>query len=245
VRSVYAAAAVLVAAFGAGVVAFVVRSGPPVIIMGPLPRRRAPALHEHGTGESLPALHAAPAGPVSPAVAEASGASFGERLAAAALERTRHRVKYDPSYRVMPYPGGDVPAGTGVCTDVIVRSYRAAGIDLQVRVHEDMKRNFGAYPKTWGLRAPDPNIDHRRVPNLHVFFARNGKTLPAARDPAGYAPGDVVTWKLPRGLSHIGIVTGRMANSGRPLVVHNIGAGPKAKDILHKWRMTGHFRYPE
>jgi len=231
-RSVYAVAAVLVAAFGAGIVAFVVRSGPPMVITGELPRARPPELPER-RGDEYPAASAA------------NDVPFGERLAAAAFERTRHRIKYDSSYRVIAYPGGDVPADRGVCTDVIIRSYRAVGIDLQVLVHEDMLRHFRLYPKKWGLTAPDPNIDHRRVPNLRAFLGRHGKALSTTRDAGGYSSGDVVTWELPRGLSHVGIVTLRKARSGRPLVAHNIGAGPKAEDVLFKWKVTGHYRYPK
>ncbi|MCL4807934.1 MAG: DUF1287 domain-containing protein [Thermoanaerobaculia bacterium] len=152
-------------------------------------------------------------------------------------------VVYDGSYRRLSYPGGDVPIERGVCTDVLVRAFRNAGIDLQVLVHEDLKRAFGAYPKAWGLSRPDRNIDHRRVPNLATFFARHGEVLPVSRDAADYRPGEVVTWRLPSGLPHVGLVSERTAN-GRPLVVHNVGRGAVFEDVLFAWPVTGRWRYP-
>ena len=171
--------------------------------------------------------------------------SFAHALSHAALERTKHHVTYDGRYRRIAYPGGDVPADVGVCSDVIVRSYRALGIDLQRAVHEDMKAHFALYPKDWRLTRPDANIDHRRVPNLKVFFSRHGTTLPVSADPGAYKAGDIVTWNLnPRGdLPHIGIVTDRKSASGAPLIVHNIGAGPKLEDVLFAYKITGHYRY--
>jgi uncharacterized protein YijF (DUF1287 family) len=167
------------------------------------------------------------------------------RLVRAALERTNHRVTYDGSYRRIDYPGGDVPDHIGVCTDVVVRGYRALGIDLQQLVHEDMQTDFEAYPDLWGLTRPDPNIDHRRVPNLQTFFRRQGAELPVSRDGADYRPGDLVTWMLPRNLPHIGIVIDRLSADGeRFLIVHNIGAGPEVDDILFEFTITGHYRYP-
>ena len=171
---------------------------------------------------------------------------FTKRLVAAAIERTRHRVRYDSAYVRIPYPNGDVPADTGVCTDEIIRSYRAVGVDLQKELHEDMLRNFSAYPnqKRWRLNRPDANIDHRRVPNLMLFFERKGETLPITNRAADYAPGDLVTWDLGRGVPHIGIVVDQKARwSGRYMVVHNIGAGPNMEDVLFNWKITGHFRY--
>jgi uncharacterized protein YijF (DUF1287 family) len=168
---------------------------------------------------------------------------FGARLARAALERTTHDVRYDPSYVAIPYPGGDVPDGRGVCTDVIVRAYRALGIDLQRDVHEEMTAAFDAFPSVWGLTRPDPNIDHRRVPNLETLFARRGTVLPLTRDAADYAPGDLVTWRLGGHIPHIGIVTGRFSPAGRPLVVHNIGWGTRADDVLFAYPLHGHYRY--
>jgi uncharacterized protein len=171
---------------------------------------------------------------------------FLHRLVAAAVERTHHVVRYNPAYVRIPYPGGDVPADTGVCTDEIIRAYRAVGLDLQKEVHEDMVRNFGAYPNQsrWLLSRPDPNIDHRRVPNLMVFFSRKGETLPTSAHSADYSPGDLVTWDLGGGVPHIGIVVDQKSpSSGRYLVVHNIGAGPKMEDVLFNWKITGHYRY--
>ncbi|WP_428407579.1 DUF1287 domain-containing protein [Hyphococcus sp.] len=170
---------------------------------------------------------------------------FGERLSAAAIERVKHRVVYDSAYVRMSYPMGDVAPDRGVCADVIVRSLRALGIDLQQLVHEDMRADFGAYPAHWGLARPDPNIDHRRVPNLETFLTRKGARLPASDNPRDYLPGDIVAWNL-RGnkgwLPHIGVVTDRLGPSGRPMIVHNIGAGPKLEDVLFHWPMTGHYR---
>lgn len=168
-----------------------------------------------------------------------------KKLVGAALDRTRHRVTYTGAYRRIPYPRGDVPAATGVCTDVVIRAYRAAfGVDLQQRVHEDMRRSFRTYPNHWGLTRPDPNIDHRRVPNLRVFFTRHGATLPVTRRPGDYRPGDLVTWRVNGSLPHIGIVTDRRSADGmRPMIVHNIGAGPQLEDMLFDYPITGHYRY--
>lgn len=170
---------------------------------------------------------------------------FGTHLAQAALERTRQRITYDGSYFVLAYPNGDVPSHLGVCTDVVIRSYRALGVDLQQTVHEDMARHFDAYPsrRIWGLTRPDPNIDHRRVPNLQVFLSRRGERLPISSRPEDFRPGDLVTWTLPGNLPHIGIVSDRLATGGRPLVVHNIGAGPRLEDVLFRFPITGHYRY--
>lgn len=174
----------------------------------------------------------------------AGGADLVPRVLEGAHRQVGVTVSYDGSYRRIPYPGGDVPLRTGVCTDVVVRAYRNAGIDLQVLVHEDVKAAPNAYPTKWGpRRAPDPSIDHRRVLNLAVFFLRKGKVLPVSRDADDYAPGDLVTWRLPSGLPHIGIVSDRR-EAGRPLVIHNIGSGTKVEDILFRFPITGHFRYP-
>jgi len=133
---------------------------------------------------------------------------FLVKLVAAAVERTHHTVRYDPAYVRIPYPGGDVPADTGVCTDEIIRAYRAVGIDLQKEVHEDMERNLSAYPRKWRWLSwhTDTNIDHRRVPNLMVFFSRKGEMLAITERAEDYAPGDLVTWDLGRNVPHIGIV---------------------------------------
>lgn len=163
----------------------------------------------------------------------------------AALERTQHDVTYDGRYRMIKYPGGDVPDSAGVCTDLIIRIYRKAGIDLQKEVHEDMKGHFSLYPSDWGLKRPDPNIDHRRVPNLQTFFQRKGQKISVTHDPKDYVPGDLVTWILPGNLPHIGIVTDRMSSGGeRPQIVHNVGRGPELEDMLFSYPITGHYRYP-
>ena len=172
--------------------------------------------------------------------------SFEQDLVAAAMERTEHRVTYNGAYYRIDYPNGDVPAEIGVCTDVIIRSYRAIGTDLQQLVHEDMVAHFDAYPsrRIWGLSSTDSNIDHRRVPNLQTFFTRHGDSLPLSRNPGDYSPGDLVTWMLPGNLPHIGIVTDTVSReTGNPLVVHNIGAGPRLEDMLFAYPITGHYRY--
>lgn len=149
---------------------------------------------------------------------------------------------YDPSYRSLAYPNGDVPLETGVCSDVVIRAFRRAGIDLQVLVHEDMKRNFGAYPKSWGMRAPDKNIDHRRVPNLATFFRRKGHALSVTQRGADYKPGDIVTWKLSSDVPHIGIVSD-VRRGDHYLMVHNIGGGAQIEDVLFSYEVTGHYRW--
>lgn len=171
---------------------------------------------------------------------------FLQKLVAAAEERAHHAVRYDPAYVRIPYPGGDVPDDTGVCTDEVIRAYRAVGVDLQKEVHEDMEQNFSAYPRRWRWVSahPDTNIDHRRVPNLMVFFGRKGETLAIGQRSEDYAPGELVTWDLGGGVPHIGIVVGqRSALSGRYMVLHNIGQGPKIEDVLFRWKITGHYRY--
>ena len=170
--------------------------------------------------------------------------SFPEALIHAAIERTNHAVSYNGSYFSIKYPGGDVPDNLGVCTDVIIRSYRKLGIDLQELVHLDMKSSFEEYPKNWGLSRPDPNIDHRRVPNLQTFFSRYGEVLPVTDRAKDYKPGDMVTWMLPGNLPHIGIVVDQTTSDGsRHLLVHNVGKGPKIEDVLFVYKITGHFRY--
>ncbi|HEY0172243.1 MAG TPA: DUF1287 domain-containing protein [Pyrinomonadaceae bacterium] len=174
-----------------------------------------------------------------------SGSPFLDGLVEAAVGRTSRQVRYDPTYFQIPYPGGDVPAEVGVCTDEVIRSYRVVGVDLQKEVHEDMAANFSAYPRKWGLKKTDTNIDHRRVPNLMVFFERAGAGVPVTQQAADYKPGDVVTWDLPGGLTHIGIVVNvpSEADESRMQIVHNIGAGPKMEDVLFNWKITGHYRY--
>ena len=163
---------------------------------------------------------------------------------AAAISLTRDLVRYDGSYFKLPYPGGDVPAHLGVCTDVVIRAYRKVGIDLQQLVHEDMQAHFSVYPsrRIWGLTKPDRNIDHRRVPNLQVFFERFGTRLKITDDAKDYAAGELVTWMLPGNLPHIGLLVPN-PNGSRPLVVHNIGRGQVIEDMLFDFKITGHYRY--
>jgi uncharacterized protein len=152
-------------------------------------------------------------------------------------------LTYDPAYTRIPYPNGDVPLATGACTDVVIRAYRAIGVDLQQRVHEDMVANFRIYPKTWGLKRPDSNIDHRRVPNLQVFLTRFGQSLPVSQNPADYKPGDLIT-NLPGGRTHIAIVSEiRSPLTQRLMVIQNIGFGARLDDDLLSYPMTGHYRY--
>jgi len=171
---------------------------------------------------------------------------FFARLSRAAVAQVLHPVVYDSSYRRIPYPGGDVPAGIGVCSDVVIRAYRALGVDLQKRVHDDMARAFAAYPRLWGLSQPDPNIDHRRVPNLATYLARHGAARPVSDRPEAYQTGDLVVWMLAGNRPHIGIVSSRRSADGRrPLVVHNAGLGPRLEDALFAFPITGHVRYRE
>jgi len=175
--------------------------------------------------------------PVDTASAEA------HRFASAAEEQVGVTVSYNAAYVQLQYPGGDVPAETGVCTDVVVRAMREMGIDLQVEVHEDMAGAFGEYPRTWRLTEPDPNIDHRRVPNLQVYFERRGQSLPVTSIAADYQPGDIVTWKMPGGSPHVGIVSERQARGeGRFAIVHNAGRGTRVDDVLFAYEITGHYR---
>jgi len=172
---------------------------------------------------------------------------FFRALVAAAVERTHHIVRYDSAYLRIPYPGGDVPANTGVCTDEVIRTYRAVGIDLQKAVHEDMLAHLSDYPKKWAsahAAATDTNIDHRRVPNLMVFFRRNGTNLMISSSAADYRPGDLVTWNLGGGITHIGIVVDRGSPDGEIfMIVHNIGQGAQVEDVLFHWKIIGHYRY--
>jgi uncharacterized protein YijF (DUF1287 family) len=171
---------------------------------------------------------------------------FLRKLVAAAVERTHHAVRYDPAYVRIPYPGGDVPGDTGVCTDEVIRAYRALGVDLQKEVHEDMEQNFSAYPRKWRWLSAhtDTNIDHRRVPNLMVFFGRKRESPKISGRCEDYALGDIVTWDLAGNVPHIGIVVDqKQPASGRYMIVHNIGQGPKMEDVLFSWKITGHYRY--
>jgi uncharacterized protein YijF (DUF1287 family) len=152
---------------------------------------------------------------------------------------------YTQDYRAMPYPGGDMPADTGACTDVVIRAFRNAGVDLQKEVHEDMAANFSAYPQKWGLNQTDTNIDHRRVPNLQTYFTRKGTSVQISADGNTYQPGDVVTWDLNgKGMTHIGLVSNKWdEDTKRYLVIHNIGGGVQEEDRLFEWKITGHYRY--
>jgi hypothetical protein len=171
---------------------------------------------------------------------------FSTRLADAAVELTTQAVTYDPGYYRIPYPNGDLPPDRGVCTDVVIRAYRKVGIDLQKEVHEDMLENLDKYPNLWGLSRPDTNIDHRRVPNLMRFFARNGSAKPVSLKAEDYAPGEIVFWKLGGGIKHVGIVTGKRSSDGRRfLIVHNIGGGQVLEDCLFRYEITGHYLYPD
>lgn len=166
------------------------------------------------------------------------------KVAEAAIQQIGVTLSYDPAYTQLAYPMGDVPLERGVCTDVIIRAFRKVGMDLQVLVHQDMLRAWLAYPKIWGLRRPDANIDHRRVANLEVFMQRQGKQLKLSTNGLDYLAGDVVTWTLPSGRLHIGIVTDRLEpQSQRPLVAHNIGAGTQLEDILFAYTLRMRFRF--
>lgn len=169
--------------------------------------------------------------------------AFPDNLLAAAQQQIGVTLYYDAAYARLAYPNGDVPQVRGVCTDVLIRAYRALGVDLQQRVHEDMRAAWSAYPKLWGLRSTDRNIDHRRVPNLATFFTRHGTVLKVSQtDATLYQAGDIVTWRLPSGVPHIGLVTARK-NGGRPLIVHNIGGGTQREDMLFDYTITGHYRF--
>lgn len=157
-----------------------------------------------------------------------------------ALDQLGKTELYDPAYVTLAYPGGDLPIERGVCSDVVIRAMRRAGVDLQVLVHEDMRRAFAQYPRKWGLKKPDRSIDHRRVPNLQTLFKRMSKNLPLQ----DIRPGDLLTWNLPGNLPHIGVVTNlRFYPGGRLLVLHNIGAGAQLEDMMEEYEMTGHYRF--
>lgn len=172
-------------------------------------------------------------------------ASRGPLVAAAAKEQIGVTLTYDPAYVALAYPGGDVPRRTGVCSDVVVRALRVVGLDLQKAVHEDMKANFSAYPKNWGLKKPDKNIDHRRVPNLMRYFERKQIEVAGDRaDPTRYLPGDVVAWRLDNGLLHVGVVSD-VKKAGTPLIIHNIGRGAQEENVLFAFKVIGHYRLKE
>lgn len=171
---------------------------------------------------------------------------IAQQLVSAADERTRHSVVYDGAYREIGFPWGDVSNNVGVCSDVIIRAYRKLGVDLQHLVNHDMSLNFHAYPsyKQWNLKKPDPNIDHRRVLNLQVFFSRAGQNLPISYRATDYQPGDIVTWNIRPGMPHIGIISNKLSADGiTPLIIHNIGNGPQYENSLFTMSITGHFRY--
>lgn len=184
------------------------------------------------------------AGDAAPQIPPARGASseLRARIAVGARRQVGVTRIYDPSYWRLRYPGGDLPLERGVCADVVVRAFRAIGVDLQRELHEDMRRHFSAYPKMWRLSGPDSNIDHRRVPNLMRFFERRGKSLGARN--RSFEAGDVVAWRLPGGLYHIGVVAPeRTLDRGRPLMIHNIGAGAQQEDVLFTYEIIGHYRW--
>ncbi|HBH23239.1 MAG TPA: DUF1287 domain-containing protein [Cytophagales bacterium] len=171
-------------------------------------------------------------------------AQFLQQLVDSTKTIIDNNIVYDPSYFSIDYPNGDIPGGKGVCTDVIIRAYRKVGIDLQKEVHEDMSENFDLYPNNWGLNRPDKNIDHRRVPNLMAFFERYGKSLPITDKPDDYLPGDIICWDLGGGITHIGLMIDRKSRDGkRYLIVHNIGQGQVAEDILFDFKIIGHYSY--
>lgn len=172
------------------------------------------------------------------------GQTFEEKLSSAALALTNDKVTYDPAYFSIDYPNGDVPATKGVCTDVLIRAYRKLGTDLQKEVHEDMKANFDVYPKIWGAKRTDTNIDHRRVPNLMTFFKRKGTEKPITQNATDYQPGDIVCWNLGGAITHIGIVVNKKSADGkRYLIVHNIGGGQVLEDCLFDFKIIGHYHY--
>jgi uncharacterized protein YijF (DUF1287 family) len=194
-----------------------------------------------GLGASLAACRAQPAAAASEATSPV--ADKATQLLAAARKQVGVTLSYDPAYTALPFPGGDVPLEKGVCTDVIIRAYRdALGFDLQALVNADMRAAFGAYPRTWGLTAPDRNIDHRRVPNLRTWLARQHAELPIPRDASGWQPGDIFTSILAKTATHIGFVSDRQGASG-PLIIHNIGEGAREEDALLDWPITGRYRW--
>src|SRR5262245_9314544 len=220
-------------------------SNPRRVEVSTSPSRTSPNASTRGLGISFPRA----AGKIRAAAllvalavsgAAAGGKSWDDALVVAARGQIGVTTDYDGTYARLAYPGGDVPLGRGVCTDVLIRAYRALGADLQVLVHEDLSANWARYPHAWGP-APDRNIDHRRVPNLETFFRRHGEALPVSTRAADYGTGDIVSWRLANGLPHIGIVS--RADAEAPLVVHNIGYGAREEAVLFDYRIVGHFRY--
>ena len=177
------------------------------------------------------------------ATANAQGVGLPDQLVAKARMQVGVTTLYDPAYVGLEYPMGDIDRERGVCSDVVIRALRDSySIDLQQLVHEDMQANFSSYPTIWNLKRTDKNIDHRRVPNLERFFERKGMSKPAIRDRESFLAGDIVSWRLPGNLPHIGIVSDRKAEDGTPLIIHNIGAGAREENILFTYQMTGHYR---
>lgn len=173
-----------------------------------------------------------------------ASARLGDRLAAVAISHSYENVTYDSSYYAIEFPGGDVPANKGKAEDVIIRCYRRLGIDLQKEVNEDMSANFGLYPTLFNATAPDPNIDHRRVQNLHRFFSRHGESLSNSRNSSHYEAGDIVIWSLSSGKIHIGVVVpSPNGKNTEPWIVHNNGEGVKWESGLFDYTIVGHFRY--
>lgn len=193
-----------------------------------------------GFGTSIRAQSEKNAGGASPAT---SVNNSGMSIVRAARQQIGVTIIYDPAYRSIPYPNGDVPMDRGVCTDVLIRAFRSGpGMDLQELVHEDMRGNFKKYPAKWGLKAPDTNIDHRRVTNLVTYFDRRGYSVPVSKKVPDYRAGDLVACTVPPGLPHIMIVSDRKNSSGQPLIIHNIGSGTKEEDRLFEFPITGHYR---
>jgi uncharacterized protein len=199
-----------------------------------------------GWRHTEPAINRGPAVPPSPDINPLPDNASPQlkQMLEGAIAQAGVTTEYDPAYVALDYPGGDVPEKTGVCSDVVVRAFRKAGIDLQKEVHEDIKRARSAYPTKWGANAPDKNIDHRRVLNLMTYFTRQGKSLSISDNAAAYKPGDIVSWELSNGIDHIGIVTNMLSESkDRYLIVHNIGAGTRIEDVMFAWTIKGHYRF--
>ena len=199
-----------------------------------------------GCQRQTPVINHEPAVPPSPTVKSLpeNAPPQLKQMLDGAIAQAGVTTGYDPSYVALDYPGGDVPEKTGVCSDVVVRAFRKAGVDLQKEVHEDMKAARSAYSTRWGAIGPDRNIDHRRVLNLMTYFTRRGKSLPVSNNATDYQPGDVVAWELTNGVDHIGIVTNMLSDSeDRYLIVHNIGAGTRIEDVMFAWIITGHYRF--
>jgi uncharacterized protein len=191
-------------------------------------------------------ISSGPAVPVNPTVKPLPDTASPQlkQMLEGAIVQAGVTTGYDPSYVALDYPNGDVPENTGVCSDVVVRAFRKAGLDLQKEVYEDRKAAPSEYPTKWGVNSPDRNIDHRRVLNLMTYFTRQQKSLPLSRSATDYQPGDVVAWELSNGIDHIGIVTNLLSESGdRYLIVHNIGAGTRIEDVLFAWTIKGHYRF--